>query len=78
MPSNKILGIDFGTTKSACAIMVGADPGVIVNNEGDRTTPSVVAIDDGKQLVGKPAKNQAIQNPSNTLQSVKRHMGEVD
>jgi molecular chaperone DnaK len=76
MASNKILGIDLGTTNSAFAVMEGGDPEIIVNGEGDRTTPSVVAFDDGERLVGKPAKNQAIQNPENTVESIKRHMGE--
>ncbi len=78
MASNKILGIDLGTTNSAFAVMEGGDPEIIVNGEGDRTTPSVVAFDDGERLVGKPAKNQAIQNPQNTVESIKRHMGEDD
>ncbi|AEN06278.1 Chaperone protein dnaK [halophilic archaeon DL31] len=77
MASNKILGIDLGTTNSAMAVMEGGDPEIIVNSEGDRTTPSVVAFsDDGDRLVGKPAKNQAIQNPERTVASIKRHMGE--
>ncbi|MEF8901101.1 MAG: molecular chaperone DnaK [Halovenus sp.] len=76
MTSNKILGIDLGTTNSAFAVMEGGDPEIIVNNEGDRTTPSVVAFSDGEQLVGKPAKNQSVQNPDNTVESIKRHMGE--
>ncbi|WP_299263177.1 molecular chaperone DnaK [Halorientalis sp.] len=77
MASNKILGIDLGTTNSAFAVMEGGDPEIIVNSEGDRTTPSIVAFtDDGEQLVGKPAKNQAVQNPDDTIQSIKRHMGE--
>ncbi|MFC7203499.1 molecular chaperone DnaK [Haloferax namakaokahaiae] len=77
MASNKILGIDLGTTNSAFAVMEGGDPEIIVNAEGDRTTPSVVAFtDDGERLVGKPAKNQAIQNPEHTIRSIKRHMGE--
>ncbi|WP_115862791.1 molecular chaperone DnaK [Halorussus litoreus] len=78
MASNKILGIDLGTTNSAFAVMEGGDPEIIVNGEGDRTTPSVVAFDDGERLVGKPAKNQAVQNPERTIQSIKRHMGEDD
>jgi molecular chaperone DnaK len=79
MASNKILGIDLGTTNSAFAVMEGGDPEIIVNNEGDRTTPSVVAFtEDGERLVGKPAKNQAIQNPDRTISSIKRHMGEED
>ncbi|WP_255167926.1 molecular chaperone DnaK [Natrononativus amylolyticus] len=79
MASNKILGIDLGTTNSAFAVMEGGDPEIIVNAEGDRTTPSVVAFtDDDERLVGKPAKNQAIQNPEKTIASIKRHMGEDD
>src|SRR6056297_2192157 len=78
MASNKILGIDLGTTNSAFAVMEGGDPEIIVNGEGERTTPSVVAFDDGEQLVGKPAKNQAVKNPDQTIQSIKRHMGEED
>lgn len=79
MASYKILGIDLGTTNSAFAVMEGGDPEIIVNAEGDRTTPSVVAFtDDEERLVGKPAKNQAIQNPDRTFRSIKRHMGEDD
>ncbi|MFB6111983.1 MAG: molecular chaperone DnaK [Halobacteriaceae archaeon] len=79
MASNKILGIDLGTTNSAFAVMEGGDPEIIVNEEGDRTTPSVVAFtDDDERLVGKPAKNQAVQNPERTISSIKRHMGEED
>ena len=79
MTSEKILGIDLGTTNSAFAIMEGGDPEIIVNNEGDRTTPSVVAFtEDGERLIGKPAKNQAIQNPGRTIQSIKRHMGDSE
>ncbi len=79
MTSNKILGIDLGTTNSAFAVMEGSEPEIIVNAEGDRTTPSVVAFtEDGERLVGKPAKNQAIQNPERTIASIKRHMGEDD
>ncbi|AKH97250.1 molecular chaperone DnaK [Halanaeroarchaeum sulfurireducens] len=76
MASEKILGIDLGTTNSAFAMMEGGDPEIIVNTEGDRTTPSVVAFDDGEQLIGKAAKNQAVQNPEETVQSIKRHMGD--
>jgi len=76
MASEKILGIDLGTTNSAFAVMEGGDPEIIVNGEGDRTTPSVVAFDDGERLIGKPAKNQAVQNPDETIASIKRHMGE--
>ncbi len=79
MASNKILGIDLGTTNSAFAVMEGGDPEIIVNGEGDRTTPSIVAFtDDGERLVGKPAKNQAVQNPEHTIRSIKRHMGDSD
>jgi molecular chaperone DnaK len=78
MASNKILGIDLGTTNSAFAVMEGGDPEIIVNGEGDRTTPSVVAFTDEERLVGRPAKNQAIQNPERTISSIKRHMGEED
>ncbi|APX96180.1 molecular chaperone DnaK [Natronorubrum daqingense] len=79
MASNKILGIDLGTTNSAFAVMEGGDPEIIVNAEGERTTPSVVAFtDDDERLVGKPAKNQAIQNPEKTIASIKRHIGEDD
>ena len=79
MTSNKILGIDLGTTNSAFAVMEGNDPEIIVNAEGDRTTPSVVAFtDDEERLVGKPAKNQGVQNPERTISSIKRHMGEED
>jgi len=78
MTSNKILGIDLGTTNSAFAVMEGGDPEIIANSEGERTTPSVVAFDDGERLVGKPAKNQAVKNPDETVQSIKRHMGEDD
>ncbi|WP_224449759.1 molecular chaperone DnaK [Haloprofundus salilacus] len=78
MASNKILGIDLGTTNSAFAVMEGGDPEIIVNAEGDRTTPSVVAFTDDERLVGKPAKNQAIQNPERTFRSIKRHMGDEE
>ncbi|MFO7833747.1 MAG: molecular chaperone DnaK, partial [Halohasta sp.] len=79
MASEKILGIDLGTTNSAFAVMEGGEPEIIVNSEGNRTTPSVVAFsDDDERLVGKPAKNQAVQNPDRTIQSIKRHMGEED
>ncbi|NIB99214.1 molecular chaperone DnaK [Halobacterium sp. R2-5] len=76
MASEKILGIDLGTTNSAFAVMEGGDPEIIVNSEGDRTTPSVVAFDEGERLIGKPAKNQAVQNSEQTVASIKRHMGE--
>jgi molecular chaperone DnaK len=76
MTSNEILGIDLGTTNSAFAVMEGGDPEIVANDEGDRTTPSVVAFTDDERLVGKPAKNQAVQNPDRTVESIKRHMGE--
>jgi len=72
----KVLGIDLGTTNSAMAIIEGGEPTIIINAEGDRTTPSVVAFrKEGDRLVGKPAKNQAITNPEGTISSVKRFMG---
>lgn len=74
----KIIGIDLGTTNSCVAVMEGNEPVVIPNSEGRRTTPSVVAfLDDGKgeRKVGDPAKRQAITNPKNTVQSIKRFMG---
>ncbi|MBQ9059393.1 MAG: molecular chaperone DnaK, partial [Atopobiaceae bacterium] len=72
----KILGIDLGTTNSAMAVLEGGEPTIIVNAEGDRTTPSVVAFrPDGDRIVGKPAKNQAVTNPTNTVFSIKRFMG---
>ncbi len=73
---SKIIGIDLGTTNSCIAIMSGADPEVIANSEGGRTTPSVVAVTDkDERLVGQIAKRQAITNPENTIFSVKRLMG---
>ncbi len=78
MASNKILGIDLGTTNSAFAVMEGGDPELIVNAEGNRTTPSVVAFTDDERLIGGPAKNQAVQNPDRTIESIKRHIGEDD
>ncbi|MDR3136693.1 MAG: molecular chaperone DnaK [Coriobacteriales bacterium] len=72
----KILGIDLGTTNSAMAVMEGGEPTIIVNAEGDRTTPSVVAFrKDGERVVGKAAKNQAVTNPENTVSSIKRFIG---
>ena len=72
----KVLGIDLGTTNSAMAVLEGGEPTVIVNAEGDRTTPSVVGFrKDGERLVGKTAKNQAITNPNNTITSIKRFIG---
>src|SRR6059036_1812580 len=73
---SKIIGIDLGTTNSVVAVMEGGDPVVIVNQEGSRLTPSVVAFTDkGEQLVGQVAKRQAITNPENTVYSIKRFMG---
>ena len=72
----KILGIDLGTTNSAMAVMEGNEPEILVNAEGDRTTPSVEGFrKDGVRVVGKAAKNQAVTNPTNTIASVKRFIG---
>ena len=72
----KIIGIDLGTTNSAMAVMEGSQPEILVNAEGDRTTPSVVGFrKDGERVVGKAAKNQAVTNPVNTVSSVKRFIG---
>ena len=72
----KILGIDLGTTNSAMAVLEGGEPTIIVNAEGDRTTPSVVGFRaDGDRIVGRAAKNQAVTNPTNTVFSIKRFMG---
>ena len=72
----KIIGIDLGTTNSCVAVMEGNEPVVIANDEGRRTTPSVVAfMKNGERKVGDPAKRQAITNPINTIMSVKRFMG---
>ena len=74
----KIIGIDLGTTNSCVAVMEGNQPTVIINNEGQRTTPSVVAFTDGgERKIGSPAKRQAITNPKNTVFSIKRFMGET-
>src|SRR5690242_12221225 len=73
---NKVIGIDLGTTNSVVAVMEGGQPSVIVNQEGSRLTPSVVAITkDGERLVGQVAKRQAVTNPDNTIFSIKRFMG---
>ena len=73
----KIIGIDLGTTNSCVAVMEGNEPTVIINNEGQRTTPSVVAFTDGgERKIGNPAKRQAITNPHKTVFSIKRFMGE--
>ena len=72
----KVIGIDLGTTNSAMAFMDGTDPKIIENSEGQRTTPSVVALtSNGEQLVGITAKNQAVTNPENTIYEIKRLMG---
>ena len=72
---SKIIGIDLGTTNSCVAVLEGGEPKVIVNPEGDRTTPSVVAFKKGEELVGVTAKRQAVTNPDNTISSIKRLMG---
>ena len=71
----KIIGIDLGTTNSCVAVMDGAQPKVIENTEGTRTTPSVVAFTENERLVGQPAKRQAVTNPDNTIFGVKRLIG---
>ncbi len=74
--SEKVIGIDLGTTNSVVAVIEGGEPVVIPNSEGSRTTPSVVAFTkDGERLVGQAAKRQAITNPDRTIISIKRHMG---
>ncbi|GIW47125.1 MAG: chaperone protein DnaK [Deltaproteobacteria bacterium] len=76
MASKKIIGIDLGTTNSVVAVVEGGEPKVLINEEGSRLTPSVVAFTkDGEILVGGPAKRQAIVNPENTIYSIKRLMG---
>ncbi|MDR0544344.1 MAG: molecular chaperone DnaK, partial [Odoribacteraceae bacterium] len=73
----KIIGIDLGTTNSCVSVMEGSEPVVIPNSEGKRTTPSIVAfVDNGERKVGDPAKRQAITNPTRTIYSIKRFMGE--
>ena len=75
---SKIIGIDLGTTNSCVAVMEGNEPVVINNSEGKRTTPSIVAfVQDGERKVGDPAKRQAITNPTKTIYSVKRFMGQM-
>ncbi len=72
----KVIGIDLGTTNSAMAVLEGGEPTIIINAEGDRTTPSVVAFrKEGERIVGKPAKNQAVTNPDSTITSIKRFVG---
>jgi molecular chaperone DnaK len=73
---SKVIGIDLGTTNSVVAVMEGGEPAVVVNQEGARTTPSVVAFaKDGERLVGQVAKRQSVTNPENTVFSIKRFMG---
>jgi molecular chaperone DnaK len=73
---SKVIGIDLGTTNSVVAVMEGGEPAVVVNQEGGRTTPSVVGFaKDGERLVGQVAKRQAVTNPENTVFSIKRFMG---
>jgi molecular chaperone DnaK len=74
--SSYIIGIDLGTTNSCVAVMEGSQPKVIENQEGLRTTPSIVAFtQDGQKLVGTPAKRQAVTNPENTVYATKRLIG---
>lgn len=73
--TDKVIGIDLGTTNSVVAVVEGGEAKVIVNQEGDRTTPSVVAFTDTERLIGKLAKRQAVTNPKNTVFSIKRFMG---
>ena len=73
----KIIGIDLGTTNSCVSVMEGNEPVVIANDEGARTTPSIVAfIEGGDRKIGAPAKRQAITNPTKTVASIKRYMGQ--
>src|SRR5690606_25540359 len=73
---SKIIGIDLGTTNSAVAIIEGGQPKIVENNEGNRTTPSIVAVGKtGDRLVGLLAKRQSVTNPKNTIFGVKRYMG---
>src|SRR6478672_5314980 len=73
---SKIIGIDLGTTNSVVAVMEGGQPAVIPNQEGGRTTPSIVGFTkNGERLVGQVAKRQAVTNPENTIYSIKRFMG---
>ncbi len=76
MVNEKILGIDLGTTNSAMAIVEAGKPKILINAEGNRTTPSVVGYSNNQMIVGALAKRQAVVNPDNTVYSIKRHMGE--
>lgn len=71
----KVIGIDLGTTNSCVAVMEGGEAKVVVNEEGNRTTPSIIAFKDGEKLVGQVAKRQAVTNPENTIYSAKRFIG---
>src|SRR5438876_2935516 len=74
--AGKVIGIDLGTTNSVVAVLEGGEPTVIVNQEGSRLTPSIVALTkDGERLVGQIAKRQSVTNPENTIYSIKRFMG---
>src|SRR5215207_2602763 len=76
MSKGRVIGIDLGTTNSVVSVMENGQPAVIVNQEGARTTPSIVGFSkDGDRLVGQVAKRQAVTNPENTVFSVKRFMG---
>ncbi|MFB3893440.1 MAG: molecular chaperone DnaK [Phycisphaerae bacterium] len=76
MATNKVIGIDLGTTNSVVAVMEGGQPKVLVNQQGSRLTPSVVGFTEkGERLVGQPAKHQQVTNPKNTVYSIKRFMG---
>ncbi len=75
MSKNVILGIDLGTTNSACAVVEGGQPVVIANSEGKRTTPSIVSFSGSERKVGDPAKRQSVTNPKNTVYSIKRFIG---
>src|SRR5574344_952030 len=72
----KIIGIDFGTTNSAVAVMEGGSPVIISNSEGQRTTPSIVAFVNDERKIGASAKRQQVTNTKNTISSIKRFMGE--
>jgi molecular chaperone DnaK len=73
---SKIIGIDLGTTNSAMSIIEGGEPEIIENAEGNRTTPSIIAISkSGERLVGQLAKRQAVTNPQNTVFGIKRFIG---